>query len=226
MGEAHLLACTADSVWLETGCVLKHLSGEGKHRLTQVGELEASPEVLLVHVGDHMLLSRDIAPGEVANEVESAQGYAGRIPCAQPEVLDSLHVGERVFIDDGRIGAEVDRLTKAGAWLRITRARPEGDKIRPGKGLNFPDSELILPALGARDLLDLDFVAREADIVGYSFVQSAADMDLLAERTGEARSGKSGAYCQDRNPARRRKSARDSGAWGQPGAVWLDDRAG
>jgi pyruvate kinase len=181
MGEAHILACTADSVWLEAGCALKHLSGEGRQRLAKVGALESSPEVLLVHIGDRILLSRDAAPGEVGAEVNEKAGYAGRIPCAQPEVLDSLRVGERVFIDDGQIGAEVERLSSEGAWLRITRARPEGDKIRPAKGLNFPDSDLQLPALGDKDLLDLDFVAREADIVGYSFVQSAADMDRLAD---------------------------------------------
>ena len=177
MGEAHLLACTADSIWLEQGCVLKHLAGEGKQRIGKVGALETSPEVLLVHVGDRVLLSRDSAPGETGDEA----GYAGRIPCAQPEVLEYLRVGERVFIDDGQIGAEVESLSDAGAWLRITRARPEGDKIRPAKGLNFPDSELTLPALGEKDLLDLDFVVREADMVGYSFVQSAMDMDRLAE---------------------------------------------
>jgi pyruvate kinase len=177
MGEAHQLACTADSVWLEQGCALKHLSGEGKQRNAEVRELESSPEVLVVHIGDRILLSRDAAPGEVGTE----DGYAGRIPCAQAEVIDSLRVGERVFIDDGAIGAEVESLDAKGAWLRITRARPEGDKIRPAKGLNFPDSDLKLPALVDKDLADLDFVAREADIVGYSFVQSAADMDRLAD---------------------------------------------
>jgi pyruvate kinase len=192
MGEAHLLACAADSVWLEQGCALKHLSGEGKQRIAKVGMLEASPEVLLVHIGDRILLSRDAAPGETGSEKDNPVGYAGRIPCAQPEVLDSLCVGERVFIDDGQIGAEVERLDADGAWLRITRARPEGDKIRPAKGLNFPDSDLQLPALGEKDLLDLDFVAREADIVGYSFVQSAADMDRLADELAARGAGHKG----------------------------------
>lgn len=177
MGETHVLACAADSVWLEEGCVLKHLPAEGKPRNGRVGPLESTPEALLVRIGDRLLLSRDSAPGAAGSE----DGDAGRIPCAQPEVIDSLRVGERVFIDDGQIGAEVERLDAAGAWLRITRARPEGDRIRPAKGLNFPDSDLQLPALGEKDLLDLDFVAREADIVGYSFVQSAADMDRLAD---------------------------------------------
>lgn len=177
VGEAHVLACVADSVWLETGCRLKHLSTEGKQGLTVVGPLEAAAETLIVHVGDRLLLSRDGAPGEAGD----LPGHAGRIPCAQPEVLDGLRVGERVFIDDGQIGAEVDSLSAEGVWLRITRARPEGDKVRPGKGLNFPDSEILFPTLGEKDLADLDFAAREADIVGYSFVQSAADMDRLAD---------------------------------------------
>lgn len=174
-GEAHVLACTADSAWLETGCALKHLSGKGKS--CKVGALEASQDALLVHTGELILLSRDPAPGEASGE----EGVAGRIPCAQPEVLDNLKVGERVFIDDGQIGGEIERLDPAGAWLRITRARPEGDKVRPAKGLNFPDSDIRLPALGDKDLEDLDFVARHADLVGYSFVQSAEDMDRLAQ---------------------------------------------
>jgi pyruvate kinase len=177
MGESHVLACAADNVWLEQGCGLKHLAGTGRQRQAQVGALEASYDVILAHVGDRLLLSRDGAPGEVGGE----EGYAGRMPCAQPEVIDDLRPGERVFVDDGQIGAEVEGVNGDGAWLRITHARPEGDKIRPAKGLNFPDSDIRLPALGEKDLLDLDFVSREADIVGYSFVQSAADMDRLAQ---------------------------------------------
>ncbi|MBM4181287.1 MAG: pyruvate kinase [Betaproteobacteria bacterium] len=191
MGEAHVLACAADNVWLEQGCELKHLSGGGHSRLTQVGALEDSFEVILVHVGERLLLSRDGAPGEAGEGGDG--GPAGRVPCAQPEVLDSLRVGERVFIDDGHIGAEVEKVDAEGAWLRITRARPEGDKIRPAKGLNFPDSDIRLPALSDKDLLDLDFVAREADIVGYSFVQSAEDMRRLAaelEARGAGRLGR------------------------------------
>jgi len=192
IGEAHVLACTAESVWLEQGSVLKRLATAGKHHSsTAVGALETSPETLRVRIGDHLLLSREQAPGAPATEADT-EGYAGRIPCAQPEVFDHLHVGERVFIDDGLIGGEIERLDAAGAWVRITRAAPEGDKVRPGKGLNFPDSELALAALTDRDLLDLDFIARHADLVGYSFVQSAADMDRLADELAARGAGNMG----------------------------------
>lgn len=185
-GELQVLASTVEPVWLVPGLALTHepRSGRGSghgHR-TEVGPIEALPESLVVRIGDVFVLSRDTEPGQPAAVDERPDAYAGHIPCAQPEVLDSLRPGERVFVDDGRIGARVERIDGWGAWLRVERAAPGGDRIRPEKGLNFPDSDLNLPALTAKDVEDLDFVAVHADLVGYSFVQTGADMDrLLAE---------------------------------------------
>jgi pyruvate kinase len=53
--------------------------------------------------------------------------------------------------------------------------------VRSDKGLNFPGTELNISPLTAKDLRDLDFVARHADIVGYSFVQEAADIERLQQ---------------------------------------------
>lgn len=183
MGENRVMASAADTVWLETGSELQHLAARGKpHRrhAAVVGSLAAQPGSLSVHVGDLFLLARAPAPGLQAYPGWGAEPYAGHIPCAQPEVLDYLRPGERVFIDDGLIAAAVERLDGAGAWLRVTRASSKGDKIRPAKGLNFPDSDLGLSPLLEKDLKDLDFVARHADLVGYSFIQTAADMDRLS----------------------------------------------
>jgi pyruvate kinase len=60
------------------------------------------------------------------------------------------------------------------------------------KGLNFPDTELVLPALTEKDLRDLDFIVNHADIVGYSFVQSARDMELLLKALAKRKGGKLG----------------------------------
>jgi pyruvate kinase len=69
--------------------------------------------------------------------------------------------------------------------LHITNARPQGEKLLPEKGLNFPDSVLDLPALTPKDLDDLDFAVAQADIIGYSFVKDAQDMDQLVEALAE-----------------------------------------
>jgi pyruvate kinase len=104
-----------------------------------------------------------------------------RIGCTLEEAYDQLHVGAHVWIDDGQIGAQVAEITPEGAWLRIVQAPPHGKKIRPNKGLNFPDTVLDVVPLTAKDGKDLDFVARHSDLIGYSFVQSAADVALLQE---------------------------------------------
>ena len=44
-------------------------------------------------------------------------------------------------------------------------------KLAADKGINLPDSTLELAALTAKDLEDLAFVARHADMVGLSFVR-------------------------------------------------------
>jgi pyruvate kinase len=57
----------------------------------------------------------------------------------------------------------------------------KGNKIPHQKGLNFPATDLLLNPLTGKDLQDLDFVAANADIVGYSFVQKPTDIELLQQ---------------------------------------------
>jgi pyruvate kinase len=107
-----------------------------------------------------------------------------------PEIVALLTPGAEVWIDDGKIGARVVSVDKGAAELEIFAARVKGVRLKLEKGLNFPSTELDLPPLTQKDLVDLDFVARHADLVGYSFVQRAADVELLQEhlarRRGEA----------------------------------------
>jgi len=74
-----------------------------------------------------------------------------------------------------------------GLVARVTDCPDEGMKLKPEKGLNFPDTALGIPALTAKDLADLDFVAAHADGIGLSFVQTAADVALLQEALAERR---------------------------------------
>lgn len=131
---------------------------------------------ILVCEGDELYLTRALLPGAPA-----ANGAIAHIACQPAQVFEDLKAGDAVFIDEGRIAARIETLDADGALLRILHTRPGGDRIRSDKGVNFPDTELNLPALTEKDLRDLDFVARHADLVGYSFVQSGADMDRLIE---------------------------------------------
>lgn len=68
------------------------------------------------------------------------------------------------------------------ALLRVVHTPPKGFKLRPEKGVNLPDTPWPREPLTPKDLADLDFVAQHADLVGYSFVEEAGDVErLLAE---------------------------------------------
>jgi pyruvate kinase len=58
-------------------------------------------------------------------------------------------------------------------------AKISGVRIQSDKGINFPEAEFHFPPLTQKDLTDLDFVCRHADLVGFSFVETLEDMECL-----------------------------------------------
>jgi Pyruvate kinase len=132
----------------------------------------AGPNKQRVFVGDRLDIRRD-APSAKSKHVATTLSH--------PDLIDRLAPGMSVFIDDGKIGAEVVEITRKGAKLRVTRAGPEGVKVKPEKGFNLPAVEIDIPALTEEDRVALDFVVGHADMIGYSFVQTPADIRLLIE---------------------------------------------
>jgi pyruvate kinase len=134
-----------------------------------------------VHLGDRFTLVGDTG---------RAADHRGLVTvCSETEVFRLLEDGHKVLVDDGKIVCVVEKKGKERAKLRVEAVRPKGVKLRPGKGLNFPDLDLSIPPLTAKDLVDLDFVAAHADVVGFSFVQRPTDVKLLqselAKRLGK-----------------------------------------
>jgi pyruvate kinase len=102
-----------------------------------------------------------------------------QLQCAPVSIFQHLAAGAKVSIDEGRIEARVVRGVEGGALAEVIRTVPGGVRLKPEKGLNFPDTDLGMPALTAKDRDDLDLVVAEADLIGYSFVQSEEDVDTL-----------------------------------------------
>jgi pyruvate kinase len=107
------------------------------------------------------------------------------VPFTLPAILASVRPGHRVWLDDGKIGAVVEKASASELELRITQARPGGSKLRAEKGVNFPDSVFDLPAIGEEDAAHLEFAVKNADLVGLSFVRSAGDVRALQARLRE-----------------------------------------
>jgi pyruvate kinase len=142
------------------------------------------------HIGDKLLLvyasklsgiksSGKKSPGKKKGKQKTNKTDLPVVGCTLGEALDQLVVGQRVYIDDGQIGARVVDRVAEGAVLEIFQASPKGRRIRSDKGLNFPDTKFEVVPLTDKDRKDLDFVVLHADMVGYSFVQAGSDIHLL-----------------------------------------------
>lgn len=138
---------------------------------------QPEPVEIRVRKGEKLRIYRDPSRlGHPATEEEPA-GISTQIP----EVLAQVKEGERIFIDDGKIEGVVEEVEKDFLLLAILSPEGRGRKVREGKGLNFPDSLIHLPALTEQDKEDLAFVAKHADIVGLSFVHHPEDLFSLRE---------------------------------------------
>lgn len=103
----------------------------------------------------------------------------------EPGIIEALKKGERVLIDDGVIEAVVEKVKKNKTGIRIVRISSPKKRIKNEKGINFPDSDLQIPSLTAFDRQCLGFVAQNADLIGYSFVRTGADVAALQDRLNE-----------------------------------------
>jgi pyruvate kinase len=140
----------------------------------------ASDVFLPLRPGDRLLLCRPEAlPQPGRSVLREAPTAFPRVACAQPEVVSALRRGQRVFFDDGRLMGVVRTPSFDAPEIEIMQALGKGDRLRSGKGINLPDTELRVPALSDKDLVDLDFVARHADLVGLSFANRPEDVRAL-----------------------------------------------
>jgi pyruvate kinase len=147
-----------------------------------VVDVPALPESLKLSKGDTLLLTPEAEGGRLAVRDDSGRVLMpASIGITLPEVFRDVQLGEAVWFDDGKIGGVVREMAPDQITVEITQARPGGSRLAAGKGVNLPDTNLRLSALTPKDLEDLPFVARHADLIGYSFVRHAEDIHQLQD---------------------------------------------
>lgn len=106
--------------------------------------------------------------------------------CSDPVMLDESAVGDRILLDDGKIMGKVIAKKPEGLIVEVKHTqRSKGETIRATKGINFPDSQQKLNVLTAKDKTDLQFAKDHADIIGFSYIQNADDIDLINQKLAE-----------------------------------------
>lgn len=141
-----------------------------------VGQLVEVEQSHHVQRGDRVVLTRSMEPAQ-----PTPDGTDHFIGCSLPAAFGQARRGERVVFDDGKMGGLIEDVDADEIAVRITTIGPAGAKLKAGKGINLPDTDLRLDALTAQDLDDLPFVSSHADIVNVSFVRRPSDIRQLQE---------------------------------------------
>ena len=173
----------SDSAFVTTGTelIVSNVKETGIEK-NYVGELLPVEQYITLQIGDKLVLHRDSIPGEPAQYNETGDLIKdAHISCTLPEVFDDVKPKEPVFFNDGKIEAIIEKVFETELHLRITYAKNTGGKLKADKGINFPESDIKISGLTTKDKQDLAFVAKHADTVNLSFVNSAADVKSYFE---------------------------------------------
>jgi pyruvate kinase len=144
-----------------------------------LGTLPAREGAIPLATGDELVLTRALSPGRPAVRSGGDHGAPATIGCSLPEVFESVRVGHRVLLDDGKFEGVIREASADRLRVQIVRAGRGRALLRGEKGINFPDTELDLPALTEKDVADLEAIARHADMVSLSFVHRGRDIETL-----------------------------------------------
>ncbi len=161
-------------------------AGKDTRREVQVGDLPPREQGIMLHKGDFLLLTRAPILGKNASIDSGGRTLtSASISCTLPEIFSKVKAGQKIWFDDGKIGGIVREVEPDALRIEITHARARGDRLGADKGINLPDTSIGLPAITPKDLEDLEFVVRHADLVGMSFVRHERDILQLQARLRE-----------------------------------------
>lgn len=192
--DAARINCAHDSpsAWLATINNIRYVAREFNRRCSILMDLQGPkirtrtvitpPKKKAVRAGDQILITFD--------EPQENEAFPYQASCAMPQVLHQVQAGAAVSIKDGLIVGHVTEVRPEGLVVEVTRTPPDGQPLEKEKGINFPGTPLMVQPLTEEDLRHLDFVAENADMVGYSFVQKAEDIALLQGELSKRRGDK------------------------------------
>ena len=117
------------------------------------------------------------AAGELIRiTVEECEGTHDRVSTTYKELAQDAKEGDRLLVDDGKVGLVVTGVEGNDVLCRVT----EGGPVSNNKGVSLPGMDVSVPAMSEKDIADLEFaLALGCDFIALSFVRSPADVELV-----------------------------------------------
>ena len=110
--------------------------------------------------------------------VDDVAGTHDRVSTTYKQLAEDAQPGDRMLVDDGRIGLTVTEVDGTDVCCRVD----EGGVVSDNKGISLPGMNVSVPALSEKDIADLEFaLTLTVDFIALSFVRSPTDIDLVHE---------------------------------------------
>ncbi len=125
-----------------------------------------------------------IRVGKLPNPIEIKKGQEivlenttelkeGIIPVDYEGIAKDVTVGEKILLDDGKVGLRVEKIIDSKVYTTVEY----GTVIKPRKGINIPGAQASLEAVTQRDKEYIKFaIEQNADYLALSFVRKAEDV--------------------------------------------------
>jgi len=177
-------ASCSDSAFVTTGTQLTvFLEKKSTSEIHTVHEILPLEEVIFLFEGDTLKLNKAPILGEPSKYNKNGDLIeVAHISCTLPQLFSKVKKGELIYFDDGKIEGIIKEVTADFLLVKITNTKKNGSKLKADKGINLPNSDLDIHGLTEKDTEDLKYIAKNADAVNFSFVNSKNDVeDLLNE---------------------------------------------
>jgi pyruvate kinase len=114
---------------------------------------------------------------------EARLGNAKEVSTPFTPLPNEVGIGQRILINDGLVELVVTSVDETHVTTRVIHGGPISSK----KGMNFPDSELTIPAITDKDRKDVKFAVEQGlDYIAASFIRRKSDILDLRELLHEA----------------------------------------
>ena len=125
----------------------------------RIGEMKKDIKVIK---GNNFTFDKDMKIGDFK-----------RVYLSHEEIFESLSVGSKILMDDGKLQFEVKEITNEKIQTEVL----VGGVVKSNKGVNLPDVVLNTNPLTEKDIDDLKFILnQEIDWIALSFVQKLSDV--------------------------------------------------
>ncbi|MBE2974583.1 pyruvate kinase [Priestia megaterium] len=117
---------------------------------------------------------------EIIVSMTEVVGTTEKFSITYPGLIDDVHVGSKILLDDGLIGLEVLDVNKIDGEIKTKVLNP--GTLKNKKGVNVPNVSVNLPGITEKDASDIVFgIEQGIDFIAASFVRRASDVLEIRE---------------------------------------------